>query len=390
MPQPRWSDVSGLSFEANYRRMPALAFMDLFSPDCPATRFYDVLPGDADAPRGDGCSRTNWAECFARLRKATFDEVEQPTLDELALLLLAPNLAVPPHAELRALADHCSRLYIQAFRERSAQTLKKMSLQRLNFFLRSLLDREVLPPPGAYETPLDGLCPWDWLETPAGTLRVVSGEPNIVLESSSGRRTWRQGLPTQADAIRPGAISIGSFYSDGASLLRGETLQHVEHDAPVVLLFEHAGRPAMLDARGRLFDWLDGAAAPGPPRMQLDVGVVARARRFASRLYVIDWTTIGNLQAVDLNRDTVERLDVSPVMVPNDVAEFGGFRYLLDKQQGQVFKFDDAWRLVARQCGFGRGPGRLFDPLTIRPSADGRWLRVLNWAPATLTSIPIF
>ena len=370
--------------------MPALASIDLFSPDCPATRFYDVLPGDADAPGIAGYPGQTWAACFAKLRGATLSEVQQPALDDLTLLLLAPNLTVPPQAELQALADHCSRLYIQAFRERSAETLKKMSLQRLNFFLRSLLDREVLPPPDAHETPLDGLCPWDWLETPDGTLRIVSGEPNIVLETSSGRRTWRQGLPTQADAVRPGEISIGSFYSDGASLLRDETLKRVEHDAPVVLLFVYAGRKLLLDARGRLFDWLDGSATPGPPRMQLDVGVVARARRFASRLYVIDWTTLGSLQAVDLDRGTVERVDVSPLLVPNDIAEVGGFRYLLDKQQGQVFKFDSGWRLVARQCGFGRGPGRLFDPLTIRPSADGRWLRVLNWAPATMSWIPIF
>lgn len=366
--------------------MPVLAASDLFSPDCPATRFYNLLPGDADSPRKALPPQRTWDECFEHLRSAEFDEVEQDTLDALTLLLLAPDFSPPPVRDLRTLANHCTRLYIQAFRERSPRTLAKMSLQRLNFFLRSILDRDAPPPAGAYETPLDGLCPWDWIELPGGTLRVVSGAPNVILErSAGGRRTWHQGLPTQADVLAPGEVGIGSFYSNGASLLRGETLEHIEHDEPVVLLFDRGGRRLMLDARGRMLD-----CRGGEPLLRVPVGVVARARRSASRLYVIDWTTIGRLQVVDLDRGTIEPVDVSPVLIPNDIVEIGRFRYLLDKQQGQVFKFDGDWRLVDRRGAFGRGAGRLFDPLTIRPSADCRWLRVLNWVPATMTWMPMF
>ena len=64
--------------------------------------------------------------------------------------------------------------------------------------------------------------------------------------------------------------------------------------------------------------------------------------------------------------------------------------YVVDKQQGHIFKFDPEFRPVSRQCGFGRGPGRLFDPIVIHPAPDGTRLQVMNWVPGSIVTVPRF
>jgi hypothetical protein len=357
----------------------------LFDQVTDPTEFYDLLPTDGrqiDLPHLAGNS---WGTLFNALFDTTFDTIAQSQLDELAVFLLQTIDPDIPRRQLRALADHFSMLYVQALHERTENVRKKMSVQRLNFFLRSILDARVPPVPRAREAKLFRRCPWDWAIQEKTTIYVVSRRPNLVVQQDGEERHLQLGLPTQVDVIDEGQFSIGSFYSNGGYRFSNGGVEFVPHNAPIVLQFRFDGRQWFLDSQGRLFDGSTGTILSAAPTSH-----VTRARRFGRLLYVMDWTVASVIHTFDLVQQSWRTRTIPGVFLPNDLLRLDDDLYVVDKQQGHIFKFDPEFRPVSRQCGFGRGPGRLFDPIAIHAAPDGTRLQVMNWVPGSIVTVPRF
>jgi len=349
------------------------------------TEYYDLLPTDGRPIDLSCLPESSWGDLFSVLIDSTLDTIEQSRLDELALFLLQAADRDLPRRQLRALADHFSLLYVQALHERTKHVRKKMSVQRLNFFLRNILDTQVPTVPGASETKLRHLCPWDWTIQEETEIYVVSGRPNLVVLRGGAETDLHLGLPTQVDVIDEGLFSIGSYYSDGGYRFSNRGAEFVPHDAPIILQFRFDGREWFLDSRGRLMDGSSGKVLCVAPTSH-----VTRARRFGRMLYVMDWTVASIIHTFDLVQQSWQTRSTPGVFLPNDLLRLDDDLYVVDKQQGHLFKFDPEFRPVDRQCGLGRGPGRLFDPIAIHASSDGTRLQIMNWVPGSIVSVPRF
>jgi hypothetical protein len=112
------------------------------------------------------------------------------------------------------------------------------------------------------------------------------------------------------------------------------------------------------------------------------------ARLFGDALYCMDNADFGHVTRLDLGSGEAMRLSTAPVQVCNDLVEIGDVLYLIDKQQGSVFKFSKDFDYIGRRLTFGRGASQLVDPVSLR-AMDGK-LRVVSWLTGRLTCLVAF
>ena len=55
----------------------------------------------------------------------------------------------------------------------------------------------------------------------------------------------------------------------------------------------------------------------------------------------------------------------NPVYLVNDICLANNFFYIVDKQQGFVFKYDKNFKFISKSLHFGVGKGCLYDPISI-------------------------
>ncbi len=345
--------------------------------------WYDLLPGDPVRITGipDGCSGAELGD--ALLAAAQPDDALLLDLLTARLLNDTDDLARYPH--WRELATRLSRLMCGQLARGGARPLR-MRAQRLNYCIQSLLDRarpHAGEPPGLTETPLAGSKPWDCVMHQGARWWLTSDERNVHREDSSGTTSWRCGLPTQLDPLSDGRLSIGSIYTPGAHLTDGRQWTELKHDQPVPLVFEHDGVLCFLDHAGTV--WRD---SPRVVLWRTPCSQVHFARLIEGVLYCLDNADFGHLTCCDIDSGAITRHGIDPVQVCNDIAMADGYLYLIDKQQGSVFKFSRDFRFVARALRFGRGPGELLDPVGLR--FQGGKLCVVSWLSGRLTELMPF
>ena len=112
------------------------------------------------------------------------------------------------------------------------------------------------------------------------------------------------------------------------------------------------------------------------------------ARWFNGVLYCMDNSDFGHITSYDFKSGLAIRCSTLPVMVCNDIVVVGKNFYLIDKQQGSVFKFDCEWNFISRVLRFGKDEGCLFDPVSIRYQ-DGS-LQVVSWLSSRLVTLKLF
>lgn len=346
--------------------------------------FYDILPSDGWSVRGLP-EKPVIGDLVDRLLAATVDTVAEGDLDLIRAALLGGGADQERDERLTALADHASRLYSRLLEGGKSRRPLRMKLQQLNFFLRDWLDRDVdVVRDVQGETLLGAPAPWDWLDLEGGgRLLLISGPDNVRWhwQGKSGGQSC--GYPSQLDLIAPGRISIGSIFSNGADVFDNGTIDHVEHHRPIVLMFSMAAELWAVDYDGHVFPIGDHAAGVKLPIRQVD-----RARRIGDRLYLSDWTAPGVIVVVELGSLACRVQALPGILLLNDICEGAKGFYAVCKQQGNVFAFDHAFMPRGERLGFGRGKGRLFDPLTVRCSGDQ--LQVLNWITGSLILLKAF
>lgn len=347
--------------------------------------WYDLLPGDPVRIQGDNDPRSSVELAELLLSSAHLDDSR--IIDILAAKLLNRCPAVRGYDRWSELSFRLSQTMSVNLTATGSRPLR-MRAQRLNYYLQSVIDTTAQGIEGVdlvlAERPLQGSKPWDYFRREGEEWWVTSDQDNIHRQRfGAGESHWRRGLPTQIDEMPDGRLAFGSIYTPGAVLTDGCDWESVEHDAPVILVFSHDGQRFLLDHYGRI--WAD--------RQRRLITQVSRpqvhfARCFDGVVYCLDNMDFGHLTTYDMVSGETLRMCILPVWVCNDIVAVGDVRYLIDKQQGSVFKFDRDWRFQRRVLRFGRGPGHLQDPVSLRHQS-GRLL-IVSWLSARLTEIEAF
>lgn len=342
-----------------------------------ALSFYDILPTDGvsllDAPILRPVTQILGSLCVADA------DVAETLLDEAVLALLGARVIDATLAN--AAARHLSHLYAKLLSGGKRDRARRMKLQQLNFFLRDLIDRNATS--SAMSMPVAGGSPWDWLVCPRGEITIFSGTNGLRWTFDGIEGSADVGYPSQLDLIDEARISVGSIFSPGASIFQDGQVIRIAYPTPIVLVFEQEGEDWAVCYNGDVLTLVDGHVL-----FKLGVQQVDRVRLIDGQLLIADWAAPGVISICDLASGQQRCIDVDPIILLNDICRVGDRYYAICKQQGRVFAFDASFGFVEERLSFGRGPGRLFDPITLR-CYDGE-LHVLNWVTATRVSLPIF
>ncbi len=361
-----------------------IPYVDFVDGKLNSLSWYDYLPGDNVLITGDGDHRSA-AEIGDYL--LTLDKIEDYELiDLLAVKILNSCPSINTCLHWSKLAYRLSKLMSDNLTAKGNRSIR-MRAQRLIYYLQSLIDdrknndyEDLI----VSETTLEGSKPWDYVCNSSGEWWLTSDDENIHYRTNDGVEThWAIGLPTQIDLLSGGKLAIGSIYSDGATILNGEDCEFIKHSSPVLLVFEYKEQQYFLDHQGCIWDDETRSLF-----MEIDNTQIHFARYFNGVVYLLDNGDFGHITLAVLGNKKSERFSVLPVQVCNDIVVTETEYYLIDKQQGSVFKFNTSWEYESRALLFGRTKGCLHDPVTLRIYNDH--LYVVSWLSARLTKLKLF
>ena len=348
--------------------------------------FYALLPGDeprlcTDWPRGD------LAELGGALtRSAEISADDEQAIDKLSLALLALGAGpLPDGIDWRATADALSLLYARHLKPDGVRRIR-MKAARSNFYLRDRLDASIADGANIIdERRFSQPFVWDWLPLPEGELSADSSDLNVSYRAPDGKSvSVRLGLPTQIDMLGHGRCSLTSCYRAGwYAWNRPDSQEFYNHPHPVVLVFAARGELHFLDRAGCIY-----RVGSDEPVARIPVDAVWRARLLDARVYVSDWSEPRTLTVVNTHDWRHGKIDTGPVLITNDICQVDDRFYVIDKMQGRVFSFDEQFVPIDACMSFGKGRGRLFDPITLRVHNGN--ICVLSWLTGALATIRPF
>lgn len=364
---------------------PALKPADILDDSNGSFGYYQLLPGDRPSLGADW-PRIDLKELGGRLDGVTFGSLAEADIDALSLALLAlGENGLPPDIDWEGIATQLSLLYAFHLKPGGERRVR-MKAARANFYLRDRIDAALLLcldliDERRFQRPFV----WDWLPLPEGELVADSTDLNVSYRSTDGATaSARMGLPTQIDSLGGGRYSLSSCYSDGWYEWVGPGRhQFHRHPRPVVLVFAAQDEAYFLDRDGVIY-----RAATGAEVVRIGVEAVWRARLIDTSLYISDWGDPRILTVVDTNTWSYGTVGTGPVLLTNDICKINNRLYVIDKMQGRVFSFDDQFRPLDARMSFGKGHGKLFDPITLRVHQDN--LCVLSWLTGALATIRPF
>ncbi len=362
--------------------MRALCFEDFVNTGLDSLSWYDLLPGD-------GASINDIPEAVSidqlRERLLSTDRLKPLDIDLLAAHLLGITKPIKPLNSWKVLAQHISRFMSEQLKANGNRSLR-MRAQRLNYYIEALIaerpsesDKQLL----IAEKNLKGMKPWDFVKHHGATWWISSGAPNIYRDNDNHLEQWTLDLPTQLDPLPNGDLSVGSLYSNGALLHGVNGWSRLSHPHPVPLIFIRNGTRFFVDRHGRV--WRD---LPRQQVGQASCKQVHFARYFNGIVYCMDNSDYGNITLFDMEASISRGYSVLPVQVCNDIAVTDEYCYLIDKQQGSVFKFDRCFNFVSRALSFGREEACLLDPVSLRRYRDK--LLVTSWLANKVTILRCF
>lgn len=357
-------------------------YQDFINLELNPLTWYDHLPGEGNCIVG-----LPYSENPGGLAEELFGE-DSFTIEKIDLLsasLLNTENIQGCENIFEKLSFKLSRLMSENLTASGSRILR-MKSQRLVYYIQALLDRDKNPPGidlVLEESFCAGMKPWDYLKISNQTWWISSGSPNIHFSNTFEDKFLTLDLPTQIDSLNSNEIVFGSIYTPGATIFKNGQFGHFSHDKPVVTVFDHDGSRYFLDH-------FSGISKVGEKNKILQVPCAQThfSRYFAPYLYLMDNGDFGHITRVDMRSLVSERISVLPVQVCNDMALHNDCFFLIDKQQGSVFKFSSDWKYQSRALKFGKDFGCLQDPVSIR-AIDGELL-IVSWLTAKLTRMKTF
>lgn len=361
-----------------------ISFADFENGELNSLSWYDLLPGDPVRVILE--EETGSAADIADEILLDKSEIDCGKLDLLAATLLNQCPSVTEYRRWPELAYRLSQVMSQNLTASGSRSVR-MHAQRLVYYLQSIIDAGNSTEGLKYivtEKPLDAQKPWDYLKLNGNEWWISSEENNLhCLEVTGKKLCWKAGMPTQLDLLPDGVLSVGSIYSEGAILINGSDWEHINHHCPIVLVFEFHGERYFLDHNAELWKYAQNMKVLDAICPQAHF-----ARYFDGVVYVMDNGDFGHITIIKMESLDISRQAILPVQVCNDLAVVDDSKYLIDKQQGSVFKFDKDWQFETRVLNFGRGRGDLLDPVSIR-CQNGK-LYVVSWLTGRLSELHLF
>jgi hypothetical protein len=362
------------------RLKQVIPFKLFINQDQNSLSWYDVMPLDGAAVSG-----IPYQHSIYHLRDKLL-KAQQPDpndLNILAALLLGQGDRLHPPDLWSKLAELLS-LWMANELTGNGNRLLRMQAARLNYYIEALISNsEDYQNSILAEHNLPGSKPWDYVEHQESSWWISSGSPSLYRQNQQDIQTWHLALPTQLDPLPDGRLAVGSIYSHGAMLGNGHNWQRLEHSEPVPLVFQHEKHLYFLDHFGRI--WRD---SPREYILSAACRQVHFARYSDGRVYCLDNSDYGHITIIEMGTNSYRRQSVLPVRVCNDITFGVSCYYLIDKQQGSVFKFDQSFTFLSRVLSFGRGKGCLLDPVAIH--ADSEKISIVSWLSNKLTTIGLF
>lgn len=323
--------------------------------------------------------------------KCSVDEIKLSDIDYILVCLLNLNDELINDSLFYNVANRASEIYSSLLNGNDNSRSLRMRLQRLNYFIRDVLSNNIsfhqccLEVEGSDEL-LDGCCPWDSIEVNNESITIFSGFNGLEIKNKDCITKYDKGLPTQLDLLSDGTVSIGSYYSRGSFLYTGSGIVDVVHDEPILLVFTYQQQSYALDSKGRLFSFNNWKVS----LLILDLCETSlnKARFFGRYIYFSDWSKPYKSGRLNLDTMKIEYFNTSPVIIANDICVVNDFLYIIDKQKGSVFKFDQELKYIESKLDFGVGNIQLYDPISIRVNQDK--LSIISWVNAKQTTINIF
>lgn len=350
--------------------------------------YYQFLPSDARELEDDWPS----VDLVAIGRRLSAPGWPGPgaenDLDALTCSLFAHGAnSLPRSVDWHSLADSVSMVYARQLKSDGVRSLR-MKAARANFFLRDLMDvgRDVADGYLGERRFARGFT-WDWLPWREGEVIADSGAENVHYHPPGADKDVQSlalGLPTQFDVLTHAHIAVTSCYSPGwHEWMPGNAARFHAHHCPVTLSFSLGNDRFFLDRNGAVFH-----LGSDKPICRLPVDAVWRARLVEGKVFVSDWSEPRRITVLDTDGWGISIVDSGPVLLMNDLCKVDATYYVIDKMQGRIFSYDERFMPKEARMSFGKGAGRLYDPITLRFHHGN--LRVLSWLTGALAEIKAF
>ena len=351
---------------------------DFFSESKVVLNYYDNLPSDNYKIEPCALDFCDFDEIVSKLLIEDIFSIELNELDEFAMLLYNEYDDIEIDEQLFLLANKFSECYSYLLFGNKSNRNLRMKLQQLNFFIRDVLDKNILVN-NVSDFLMQVKSPWDLLRTDFGEVLITSEKKNLIIKKNNKYEYWTCGFPSQLDILSPKYISIGSIFSNGGWVYNGMEPLFVSHHAPIVLFFEDK----FVDYKGEVFDRINKTKL-----LSIKVNEVSKARIINGIMYVFDWTTTKRIYTLNLLSNIQSCIKLPDILIGNDICFHKDSFYIVDKQQGYVFKYSIDFILISKKLGFGKGLGKLYDPISIREN-NGE-LCILSWLSNKSTTLKAF
>ena len=258
----------------------------------------------------------------------------------------------------------------------------RMRAQRLNYLLQSFATSHHLisshSPPNTDNMIVPFQKPWDFLFLDELEIFLYSEDSNVHIKKSSSSESCSIGLPTQLTMF-DGKIIRGSIYYCGYSVYTDNNIYSVEYPQPILLLFDFKGVVCALSHFGSIYSINSKQVIHKLPLTQVHF-----ARLIDNKLFCLDNSSFGIIYSLCCVTGELFVHNILPVMVCNDICKHFNTYYLIDKQQGSVFLFDESFQYIDRYLDYGYSSNNLADPVAIHSSKDK--IYVLSWLTSRITS----
>jgi len=303
-------------------------------------------------------------------------------LDDLTIGLLNGCPSFKKFPDWDILADKMAIQYSRLILNEEARELR-MKSARINYCIRALLDKDIAV---SYVTEwsIKSKGPWDFLYYKGQLLWIDCETNNFKVKNGDEIVSYPCGLPTQLDKLNGHGVAVGSTYTKGGWVFDGEKLSEIYHSEPIVTFFLWGDLICCLDIKGQLID-LSGRKIA---EIQLPFSMIHKCRFIEDRLLFFDWSKPNKGFVYYLDTGVGESFHLDSVIICNDICFLSGYYYLIDKEQGFVFKYDKDFVLMDKKSGLGYGNGRLYDPISIKV-VDG-YIQVLNWFSGKVVVFDVF
>ncbi|EDM69052.1 hypothetical protein PE36_06187 [Moritella sp. PE36] len=353
--------------------------------------YYNILPSSFEKKYDFIFNDIDFNLALNEFLKSSVEEIEFYNIDYILVCLLNLKNELINDSLLHSVAEKASEIYSSLLNKGENTRSFRMRLQRLNYFIRDILSNHLVfehyntDVKGSDEL-LDGCCPWDSIEVNNESLTIFSGFNGLEIKNKENTKRYDKGLSTQLDLLSDGKVSIGSYYSKGSFLYTGCKIIHIDHDEPILIVFTYQQQTYALDSKGRLFLLNNGEVSL--LILDLSESSLNKARVFGCYIYFFDWSKPYKGGRLNLDTMKIEYFNTSPVIISNDICVCDDFLYIIDKQKGSVFKFDQKFKYIESKLDFGIGDMQLYDPISIRIRQDK--LSIISWVNAKQTMTSIF